>query len=157
MTAPTAPNPAFFAVPGTLRLGTREFVVPAPAPSDAARVHRKMKELASRSCVSPLEYVSANREKLDPVTLTEAIRAAVAIGSGGGVQPHREAIMDAYDTLEGVRWRIWWAVRKGDKAITLEAVSSLVTEDNYYEAAEDLHKALGLDDLEKKAPSNGES
>lgn len=152
----TETNPAIFALPGQLTIGSREFVIAAPSPTDKARVHRKMKELATRSCVSPLVYVSRSKDDLDPVSFTEAIRAAVTIGSGGGVQPHREAVMDAYETLEGIRYRVWAAVVKSEKSITQKEIDGLVNDENYYEVEENLNKALGLDDVEKKAPSNGE-
>lgn len=143
---------AVFAPPGTVRLGGREFVIPKPTPGDAARVHERMRELAARACVSPLAYVNAAAADLAPGVLAEALRAAVAMGSGGGVEPTREAVTRAYDSLEGVRFQVWYYARKACPGLTPDEVAALVPEDARYDAADALLSALGLRDLDPNAP-----
>jgi hypothetical protein len=152
----TTPSTAIFALPGTLSLGGREFAVAAPTPTDVARTHQEMRRLAAQECLSPLAYVSASAPSLDPATHAEAVRAAVAMGSGGGVEPTRESVFRTYESLAGVRWRVWYAVRKLDGTFTQEQAAKLVTEENVFEVADALSKALGLDSLEKKVPPSGE-
>lgn len=151
-----APNTsAVLGVPGVVRLAGRELVVPQPTPADVARVHDHMRRLAQAGCVSPLDFVSAHRDKLDPGTYAESLRAAVLLGSGGGVEPTREAVLRTYDTLEGVRFRLFYAARKGDPAVTREWVNDHVTEDNLYDVSDALAAATdpGLDP--KKVPPSG--
>jgi hypothetical protein len=150
---------AAFAIPGTVTVGGREFVVPQPSASDLARVHDRMREIASRACVSPLLAVNAIAKELEPGVAAEAIRAAVAMGSGGGVEPTREAVMRAYDSLDGVRWRLWYSARKTDPGLTQAAVNELVTDENRFEVADALftatNPAAGPD--APKAPPGGAS
>lgn len=147
------PPTAIFALPGTLALAGRDYTIPAPTATDMARVHDKMRELAGRHIVSPLQYVSLNREQLDPATHAEAVRAAVAMGAGGGVEPTRESVFRAYDTLEGVRWRTWYHISRADAAVKLADLEQLVTDENYWDVGSALQKALGLEQIEKKATS----
>jgi hypothetical protein len=142
-------------LPGRLSLGGREFAVPAPTPTDAARTYEAMRELATRSCVSPLAYVNAARDGMDPAVLAEAVRAAVAMGSGGGVEPTREAVLRQYDTLEGVRWRVWYSLRRADATVTREWVESHVTDENRYELIDALDIALGYRSIDPKGPLGG--
>ena len=132
---------AVLGIPGSVTIAGREFVIPQPTSADVVRVHNRMRELAQRSCVSPLAYVNANAEGLNPVVLSESLRAAIAMGSGGGVEPNRETVFRAYDTLEGVRFRLWYFARKTQPALTQDDVAGLVVEDNVYDVSDALAKA----------------
>lgn len=136
-----APVKAVFGVPGSVTVRGREFVLPAPTASDLARVHDRMRELAARACVSPIQYVNANAGDLLPGVLAEALRSAIAMGSGGGVEPNREAVVRAYDTLDGVRFRLWFHARKAEPSLTQADVDKLVTDDDRYELADALFEA----------------
>lgn len=139
-------------VPGLVTVGGREFVIPAQTPGDAARVHDRMRRLALAGCRSPLEYVAAQPPEAFPYPADrlEAIRAAVALGSGGGVEPTREAVVREYGSLAGVRWRLWYHARKTHPDLTQADADALVTDDTVYEVADALEAALGLQELDPK-------
>lgn len=142
--------------PGVLSLKGREFVLPQPTAGDEARVYDAMRELAAKACVSPLAYVSAAAGELAPAVLAEAVRAAVSLGSGGGVEPTREAVQRAYSSLDGVRFQVWYYARKADKTLAPGEVAALVTEDDRYDVLDALAAAQprgGAGD--PKAPSSG--
>lgn len=153
----TAQIRSVFAIPGTLTVKGREFVIMPPSSSDVARVHDKMRELATRQCVNPLLAVNAVAGELAPGVLAESLRAAVAIGSGGGIEPTRESIARQYDTLDGIRWRVWFHARKALPALTHSEVESLIGEDDRYDVADALAEALGLNGVDPKseAPASG--
>jgi hypothetical protein len=148
---------AIFATPGILKLDGREYVVQPPSPTDVMCVHERMTELAGEAMTSPLAYVSANRELLDPATFEVAVRAAVAMGAGGGSEPTPESVSRQYRSLEGIRWRVWYAIKKSDPTFTQEQAAKLVTEENRFEIMTALDRALGLEKLEKKVPTSGAS
>lgn len=142
--------------PGTMTIGDRTFAIDQPTPRDSAIILAEMKKQARATVVSPLVYVNAHAEQLHPGVFAEAIRSAVSLGSGGGIEPTREKIMEQYDTLEGVRWRFWYQARKLDATLTQKSVAELITEENFYEAADALYVAIGAKSLdEKKVPGNG--
>lgn len=143
--------------PGLLVIGDYEYTVPPPTPGDLARTHDAMREIAQKSCVSPLAFVNAAADTLSPLVLSESVRAAVAMGSGGGVEPTREAILRAYDSLEGVRWQFWYVAKKSDPAVTRGRAAELVTEENRYDVSDALAVATGLRKLDegKGPPGSG--
>lgn len=150
-------QPSVFANPGTVTVRGREFVVPSPTASDLNRVHERMRELAQRQCVSPLAYVNANAEGLLPAVLAESLRAAVAMGSGGGTEPTRESVFRAYDSLDGVRFRLWYHARKALPELTRAEVDKLVDDENRYDVSDALAKATSPADgpADPKAPASG--
>lgn len=147
---------AVLGIPGGVSVGGREFVLPQPTARDHALVYEAMRDVAARACVSPLAYVNAAAKDLSPGVLAESLRAAIALGSGGGVEPTREAVQRAYSSLEGVRFQLWYYARKSDKTLTLRDVSALVTEDDRFDLLDALaaaHPSPGDD--APKAPSGG--
>lgn len=148
---------AALGIPGVVTIKGREFVLAQPTAADHRRIHNKMREIAQRGCVSPLEYVNANAAKLDPVVLSEAVRNAILVGSGGGVEPNREAVFQAYDSLEGVRFRLWYLARKANQNLLLTDIEALVTDANFYDVSDALALATtpqaGPD--APKAPTSG--
>lgn len=133
---------AALGTPGTITLRGRDFAVPQPTAGDAGRVHDRMRELAARDCVSPLAFVNANAPQLSPAVLAESVRAAVAMGSGGGSEPTQAAVQRAYNSLDGVRFQVWYYARKGSPGLTQAEVDSLVAEEDRYDAADALAAAL---------------
>lgn len=152
-----APNTAALGSPGLVVLAGREIVILPQTPADVARTHEEMRRLAQAGCVSPLDFVTAHREKIDPGSYAEAVRAAVLLGSGGGVEPTREAVLRTYDSLAGVRFRLWFQAKKADANLTREWVAANVTEDNQYEVADALAVALDPGGDQKKVPPSGPS
>lgn len=144
-------------IPGGVQVKGRAFVLPVPTAGDVARVHERMRQLAQRDVVSPIAYVAANADALPPVLLAEAVRAAVAMGSGGGAEPTREAVFRAYDTLDGVRFRLWYYARKAEPGLAREAVDALVGEDDVYDVADALVAAHDAGADGPKAPPGGGS
>lgn len=146
---------AIFGLSGVLNLGGKEYAITPPTAGDAARTHEAMRKLALADCVSPLAYVNANSEVLPPMLLTEAIRTAVTIGSGGGVEPTRENVIRQYESLEGVRWRAWYQASRSEMSLrektAKDAFCSLITEENYFDVSEALARSMGLGEDEKKA------
>ncbi len=126
----------------TVQIGDQEFVVPYPTPADMVRVREKMREIASKSCVHPVAAVNAIADTLSGPVLTEALRQAVQISSGGGSEPTQGAIIRAYDSLEGVRFQLWYFARKTNTNLTSAEVEALVTDDNRYDVADALAKAV---------------
>ena len=154
----TAANRAVLGTPGVVRVGGREFVVPQPTAGDEARVYEAMRDVAAKACVSPLSYVNANAEGMAPGVLAEALRVAVAMGSGGGVEPTREAVQRAYSSLDGVRFQLWYYARKAEPKLTRQEVADLVGEDDRYDVLDALAAAQPRGAQgDPKAPSGGAS
>lgn len=139
-------------VPGTLTVAGRTFAVPPQTPGDVGRTRDAMRRLALAECSSPLDLVNAHAAKLAPAVFSEAVRQAVAMGSGGGVEPSQEAVLRAYDSLDGVRWRLWYQARKAEPGLARDEVDRLVTDENVYDVADALLDALGLRALDPKGP-----
>jgi hypothetical protein len=136
-----APTPVAMGLPGTVTVKGRAFAVAQPTAADLGRIHEKMRDLATAGCANPLAAVNAAAEGLAPAVLSEAIRHAVSIGSGGGVEPTREAVFRTYDSLDGVRFRLWYLARKCDDKLPKADVDALVGEDDRYEVADALAAA----------------
>lgn len=153
------PLKTIFGIPGTLTLKGREFVIPQPTPADVARVHDRMRELAVSACVHPLASVNAIAGELNPGVLAESVRAAVAMGAGGGVEPTRESVHRQYETLAGVRFRVWFYAKKTTPGLTLDEVNALIPEDDRYDVADALFEAMGLASVDPKSegPATGAS
>lgn len=143
---------------GEVHINGRVFVLPQQTPSDVSRVYDAMRDIAARGCMNPIAYVNAVAPTLTPMVLAEAMRAAVAMGAGGGPEPTRESVMRAYDSLDGIRFQFWFFARKTDPTLTREAVKELVTEDNVYDVADALVKSQQLPgDPLGKAPGSSPS
>lgn len=147
-----AKQAAILGVPGTVTVNETIFVIEPPTPADSARVSAEMERLASLRCVNPLAAVGAvPQDALSGADRVEAIRAAVGMVSGGGVKPSREAVIEQYSLIDGVRFRLWYAARKADKTLTRDAVAALVTDDNFYDVDDALNVAMGYKNLDPKS------
>jgi hypothetical protein len=144
--------------PAILELGDQKFVILPPRPRDKLIVGTRMREMARAKCCSPLDYV-LKHTSLPTAALALAISEAIKLGSGGGVDPSPDAVWEQYDTLEGVRFQLWHYVSRAHKEFTPEQAAKLVTEDNLYDVAEKLNKALQLAAIDPNAvaPATGSS
>lgn len=143
-------------LPGVVVVGGREWVLPPPSAADAARVYRLMWDLARKDCVNPLAFVNATAADLSPAVFQVAVREALAMGSGGGPAPTDDAVLRAYDSLDGVRLRFWYFARKLDEKVTQAVVKTWITDENVYDVMDALAKAQGLRDLDPKGtPGSG--
>ena len=148
----------FAGAPAVLELGGRSLVILPPTPRDQLVVGTRMKELARKRCVSPLEFV-LRHANLPPAALSVAVAEAIKLGAGGGVDPSPDAVWDEYDTLEGVWFQLWHFAHRAHKDFTPEQAAELVTEDNLFDAAEKLNAALRLAAIDPKdrPPATGSS
>src|SRR5579871_5595849 len=109
----------------------RELVVQWPTPGDLFTIDEKMVEIAARGCLSPLAHVHAIPAKLlAGEDRLHAIAVAVEKGAGGGATPNGMLIGRAYNSLEGLRYRLWRLTRRTHPDLTEEDVAALVTEAN---------------------------
>lgn len=147
---------AVAAAPGTLTLGGVPYLVLPPTPGDKARTVERMRELARARCLSPVDYALTHAH-LAPAALALVVSEAIKLGAGGGVEPTAEAVWEQFDTLDGVRWRVWYHLSKTTPAATPEAVAALVTEANRGDVAAALDAALKLEQIDPKglAPATG--
>jgi hypothetical protein len=143
------PTDALARAPAVLELGGRRLVVLPPSPRDMLAVAERMRALARAKCVSPLDYVLRHTH-LAPAQLALAVSEAIKLGAGGGAEPAPEAVWTEYASLDGVRWRIWYHASRAHADLKPEEVAALVTEDNLFDAAEALDRALKLADLDPK-------
>lgn len=150
-----------FALPGSVTVKGRTFPVPKPTATDLARVREQMRLLARANCTEPLKYVAAQIEGgIPPAVIQIAIGEALKLGSGGGVEPTDAAVAREYDSLAGVRYRLWFHARKLTTELTHADVEALVGEEEQYDVADALFTALGLGERgadAPKAPSAGAS
>jgi hypothetical protein len=146
--------------PAVLKFGGREFVILPPTPRDMLAVNARMKALARAKCTSPLDY-ALSHQHLSGAALEMAVTQALKLGSGGGVRPEPEAVWDEFATLEGVRWRVWYHVTRvpAQSGFSVEEAAALVSEDNLFDAAEALDRALKFTSLDPNAarPATGSS
>ena len=149
---------AIFGLPGTLTIAGQTFVIPSPTAGDLARLADRMRELAMPGMANPLMAVNAVATEMHAGVASEAIRHAVAMAAGGGVEPTREAVMRQYQSLAGLRFQVWYFVRKTVPGFTQKQAEELVTEENRYDVADGLIDAQQLpEDAGPKAPLSGAS
>lgn len=135
--------------PGVLKIGERQFVILPPTPRDMLAVGTRMRELARSRCVSPLDYVLKHTH-LNPAALSLALREAIALGAGPPIKLDPESVWEQYDTIEGLRFRVWYHVSRAHKDFTPEQAEELVTEDNLFDVADALNQALRFGELDPK-------
>jgi hypothetical protein len=148
--------------PAVLALGGRQFAIMRPENRDMLAVRARMVALAQAKCLSPVDYAATHAHLPAPV-FAALLGEALKLGAGGGVKPHPDAVWDEYDTLEGVRFRVWYHASRAHKDLKPEEVAALVTEDNLFDAAEALSLALRFGELDpgadakKNTPGTGTS
>lgn len=124
----------------------REVTVQWPTPGDLFTIEERMYAVAQRWCVSPLAYVHSQPEAaLAGADRVNAIAIAIEKGSGGGVTPSGMAVARAYNSVEGLRYRLWRLTRRTMPDLNEEQIATLVTEDNrpdLIDALDNMLKAL---------------
>lgn len=140
-----------FAIPGKITVKGREFQIPAPTSTDLARIRDRMRELARRQCVNPLLAVNAIANELAPHVLQAALEMALAKSAGGGVEPTPDAIAQQFETLEGVRFQLWYLASRIQASLKPEDVAALVLEEDRYAVADAIFEATKLGE-EKEGP-----
>jgi hypothetical protein len=125
---------AVLAPPGTLRVGSRTFIIRPPAASDYAALHAELRKQVQAQMVAPIE--AANRrvseaeragKPLSPSVVEVLVRLALAAESKGEkVEPTEQQIQQQLQTLEGGHWYVWTLAQKADGRLTLGEVQSLL-------------------------------
>lgn len=139
------------ALPGTLTIGGKAYIVLPPTPGDVLREALQMKQLARAVCVSPVDY-AARHTHLPPAVFEVVMTAALKLGSGGGVEPNEEAFRERYAMLDGVRWRLYYHLSRSGHAFTEADAAALVTDANVIDVAMALDRALRMPEVDKKKP-----
>jgi hypothetical protein len=139
-----------------LTVGGRAFVVLPPTPRDMLNVNQRMTELAQAQYRSPLDYACSHTH-LPPVLLALSVSEAIKLGSGKALKATRDEIWDQYQTLEGVRWRVWYHASQTTPGLTLDEVAALVPDGEHITVAEALDAALSFKELDPnaQAPATG--
>lgn len=133
-------------------VGGREFVILPPTPRDMIATAQRMKELAQAQYRSPLDYVLTHSH-LPPAALSLAVSEAIKLGSGKALKATADEVWEQYQTLEGVRWRVWFHASKTCPELTLEEVSALVPDGEHIRVVEALDAALSFKESDPNAPA----
>jgi len=124
----------------------RELTVQWPTPGDVFDIDDRMEEIARRWCVSPLKLVHATPESdLSGADRAAALSMAIDKAAGGGVSPNPTAMARAYNSAEGLRYRLWRLTRRTHPDLSRAEVDKLVTDENrpdVIDALEELLRAL---------------
>jgi hypothetical protein len=135
-----------------LKVGGRSFVILPPTPRDMLAANQRMKELAQAQYRSPLDYVLTHGH-LPPAAMSLAVSEAIKLGSGKALKATPEEVWDQYQTLEGVRWRVWYHASKTCPELTLEEVAALVPDGEHLRVVESLDAALSFKETDPNAPA----
>jgi hypothetical protein len=133
--------------PGSVTIRGKTFAIPEPTPTDLSRIRNKMRELALASCTSPILAVNAVAKDLAPAVLAAAIADAVRQMAGGGVEPSDDAVRRQFQTVEGVRFQLWYLANRGGARLTLDEAAGLVDEENVFEVDDAIYAATQLGNL----------
>jgi hypothetical protein len=139
-----------------LSVGGREFVILPPTPRDMIATTQRMRELAQAQYISPLDY-ALKHTHLPAVQLSIAVSEAIKLGSGKALKATDEEVWEQYDSLEGVRWRLWWHASQTAPGLTLTEVAALVPDGEHLRVADALNAALKFRELDPnaQAPATG--
>jgi hypothetical protein len=146
------PAEALAQTPATLSLGGRSFIILPLHTRDMLATHYRMRALAEARDKSPLDY-AAGHTHLPPAVFAVAVAEAIKIGHRAPPPPPQEVIDDQYTTLAGVRWRVYYHISRVLTDFTPEDAAKLVTEDNLFDAAGKLDKAIKLAGLDPNDPA----
>lgn len=136
-----------------LTVGGREFVILPPTPRDMIATAQRMTELVAAKYLPPLSYVQKQAEHLSPAFLSVCVSEAIKLGSGTPIKPREDEVWAEYQTLEGVRWRVWHHASKTCPALKLEEVAALVPDGYHLQVAEALDAALSFKESDPNAPA----
>lgn len=135
-----------------LTVGGREFVILPPTPRDMIATAQRMRELAQAQYRSPVDYALSHGH-LPPAALALVVSEAIKLGSGKALKATPEEVYDQYETLEGVRWRVWYHASKACPALTTEEVAALVPDGEHLRVREALDAALSFKESDPNAPA----
>lgn len=138
-----------------LEIDGRTFLIPPMTVEDHFTVMAEMRLQAKKKLLSPIEHLQAVAGQLNPAFLAQAVREAVALGSGGGSEPTQADQSDQYASEEGLAWRFWYHHQKVNPAFALMEAERLVRQVGRWKFALLLEQALSDpadDDGKKKDP-----
>jgi hypothetical protein len=133
--AEKACNRAAAAVPQTLEIGGRSFLIPPLKLADFYAQRSKARELCMSTAEDPIEVVNKRvqaAEKagkpLSPTIVKHLTEAALSAASSqqAKVEPTEDQIMQRTTTPDFLRWWVWHLCRKADKEITQAEVNELI-------------------------------
>ncbi len=134
----------------------RPLTVQWPTPGDLFTIEERMLELAARWCVSPLKLVYLTPESdLAGADRQNALSFALDKASGGGVAPSGLAMARAYNSVDGLRYRLWRLTRRTHPEVTEADIAGLVTESNRPDVIDALDGLLRALDPGKGPPATG--
>ncbi len=143
----------------TLSLGGRELTLQWPTPSDQLTIEDKMVSIAQKLfCTNPLVHVHAiPQEEFNGPDRIYALERALALGSGGGAEPSVTSVVRAYNSVDGLRYRIWRLTRRTMPELSESDVATFITEDNRPDVIDALDQLLSALDPKKKAETGTSS
>lgn len=154
---PEEKTSAIFATSRKLVIGGRELLLVYPTPRDIYVIDEDMVNIASKDVVNPLHYVHATPDSmLSGQDRLAAISIALDKGAGGGVSPSPYALGRAYNSLAGIRRRIWRLTRKTHPELSEKDIADIVTEENRPDVIEGLESMLRSVDPKEQPPNGGE-
>ena len=129
---------------GLLHLGDKTLVVRSPGDADFAFLAGELRRLAKLKCKSPLAALAEEFASLPAEMKALAMKEAVALKSGGEVEPTQDQIAAQIYDPEGCRVWVWWLAREDQPGLTLAGVSELINAANVVEVLAELARATGL-------------
>lgn len=134
----------------------RGLTVQWPTPGDLFVIEEHMLALAQKSCVNPLAAVAAvPASALSGADREAALALALQHAAGGGVAPSNLAVVRAYNSVEGLRYRLFRLTRRTHPELGQADIDPLVTEANRPDLIDALDGLLRVLDPGKDRPATG--
>ncbi len=134
-------NEAVTGAPGTIDLGGQTYLVAQPTDEDFATLRSHLKAKLD----SPLKAIADDLKYLAPADRAEAIKAAVALKTGGGAELTPQYVQEQLMQPPGAAFLAWLLVRRNHPDVKLDDVKAAVTGDNVLAVLADLKRASGME------------
>lgn len=124
-----------------VKIGDRTFIGSEPD----ATAFMTLQRYARKRLPSPLSLLARDPgfHELTKAQQDAYLQKVAEISAGGGATLTTQAVIDAVDTVEGVRLFAWAVVRKHQPDVTLEELATLITDANHPVVFADLLRAAG--------------
>jgi hypothetical protein len=143
-------NDVITGAPGTIELGGKTYLVGQPDD----QVFATLKGYLAERLQSPFQAIADDLKFLSAADREAAIRAAVALKAGGGVDVTQAFADKQLRQPHGCAFLAWLLIRKEQPEAKLEDIHKAVTQDAVIDVLAKLYTAAGMDSLGKAGGRN---
>lgn len=124
----TENNRAALAAPVAISVGELNLLASPPTPADFLVIRDELCRqcVAAGQVMDPIKALGSSLKDLPPEYRSEAIREAIALKSGGGVEPSPDALQARMYTPDGAAFVLWLLASRNHQGLKLEEVRGVV-------------------------------